>query len=50
MTKLTRAASEGFFGSFRLAVAIILAVVGVASAFVHGGSEAAIDASKHSNQ
>ena len=50
MTKLVTAASEGFFGSFRLAVAIVMAVVGVASAFVHGGPNAATDASKHSNK
>lgn len=48
MTKLMTAASEGFFGSFRLALAIVMAVVGVASAFVHGGSDAALDAAKHS--
>jgi hypothetical protein len=28
---------DGFYGSFKLAAAIVLAVIGVASAFVNGG-------------
>lgn len=47
MSKLTRAAIDGFLGSFRLAGAIVLAIVGVTSAFVHGGGAAAVDAARH---
>lgn len=50
MKKFYAAAHEGFFGSFRLAVAIVLAIVSVASAFVHKGPDAVIDAAKHSRQ
>ena len=34
---------EGFYGSFKLAGAIVMAVIGVSTAFVNGG----LDAHKH---
>lgn len=40
MSTIWRSFREGFVGSFALAGAIIMAVVGVASAFVHGDAPA----------
>lgn len=46
MSRSLSSLKEGFLGSFRLAAALCLAVVGVASTFVHAGSAAAVDAAR----
>ena len=50
MKDLLKAGIDGFIGSFRLAGALIIAIVAVTSAFVHDGPQAAKDAARHTTQ
>lgn len=47
MKPLVRAGIDGFLGSFRLAAALLLAIMSVMSAFVHGGADAAMKTARH---
>lgn len=47
MSRSYKSFKEGFFGSFRLALALCMAVVAIVSTFVQSGSSAAIDAAKN---
>jgi hypothetical protein len=42
-----RSFKEGFFGSFKLALALVLGIVAIGSAFIDGGGDAAMDAARN---
>jgi hypothetical protein len=46
-TRPLQSFKEGFYGAFKLALALVLSVAGIGSAFIHGGGDAAMNAARH---
>jgi len=50
MSTFFKAFKDGFYGSFKLAAALALAIVGLASTFAHHGADVTLERARHLGQ